>query len=135
MVFCTKCGFEINEESSKFCSKCGATIIQNSEPKKSKPNLPSNKPRTNPSKKSNKKVIAISVVLSVIAVFVIVPFIMTSLDGFGDGYYLNQRQQKIASCNGDIWTDPNTGGICCFDERKYTTQYIGSDGTGKFLCT
>ena len=117
MVFCTKCGFEINEESSKFCSKCGATITQNSEPKESKPNLPSNKPRTNPSKKSNKKVIAISVVLSVIAVFVIVPFITTSLGGFGDAYHQNQFQQKKASCNDNIWTDADTGRVCCFDER------------------
>jgi uncharacterized membrane protein YvbJ len=30
MGFCTKCGFEIIEESSKFCSKCGANVFQKS---------------------------------------------------------------------------------------------------------
>jgi uncharacterized membrane protein YvbJ len=30
-MFCTSCGFEIIEESSKFCSKCGTTIIPTSE--------------------------------------------------------------------------------------------------------
>jgi len=117
MVFCTKCGFEIIEESSKFCSKCGATILPNSESKESKPNRPSSKPNSGTSKRNNKKVIAISVVLSLIAVFVIVPFITTSLDGFGDAYHGNQLQQKKASCNDNIWTDADTGRVCCFDER------------------
>ncbi len=130
MVFCTKCGSEIFDDSSKFCSKCGTTIIQNSE---SKPNPPSDKPNSGTSKRNNKKVIAISVVLSLIAVFVIVPFITTSLDGFGDTYHQNQFQQKKASCNDNVWTD-NRGRVCCIDEREYTTQYIGSDGTGKFMC-
>jgi hypothetical protein len=54
MVFCTKCGFEIIEESDKFCTKCGATIIQNSELKESKVNLrPDNPSTTNTSERSS----------------------------------------------------------------------------------
>ncbi len=118
MVFCVKCGFEITEELSKFCPKCGTNVFQHSKQKESKINSVSAKPTTSPSKRSNRKVIAISVILSLIAVFIIVPFITTSMGNFGDGYYANERQQKIASCNGNVYTDVN-GNFCCFDEAEY----------------
>jgi hypothetical protein len=118
MVFCVKCGFEITDESSKFCPKCGANIIKNSESKESEINSVSTKPTSSISKRSNKKVIAISVILSLIAVFIIVPFIINGIGGFGDSYNLNQDMKKHASCNNQMYTDVN-GRTCCFDEAEY----------------
>ena len=117
MVFCVKCGFEITEESAKFCPKCGTNVFQHSKTD-SKVNSVSAKPITSPSKRSNKKIIMISVILSLIAVFIIVPFITTSIGNFGDGYHLRERQDKIASCNGNVYTDVN-GNFCCFYEAEY----------------
>ena len=106
MVFCVKCGFEVTEESSKFCPKCGTNVIQNSESKESKPDsqidsVPNTSTKTS-SKGSNKKTIAIAVVLSVIAVFIIVPFIAGSIDNFPEGlrgYYSQQNKaEKEIEC-------------------------------------
>ncbi|MBL7002367.1 MAG: zinc-ribbon domain-containing protein [Nitrosopumilus sp.] len=121
MVFCVKCGFEITEESSKFCPKCGTNVFQHSKTD-SKVNSVSAKPITSPSKRSNKKIIMISVILSLIAVFIIVPFLIGSIDQFpkklGEYYREQNNERKIIECNEkqetlykDIY-----GKICCTSE-------------------
>lgn len=42
MVFCTSCGFEVTDESSKFCPKCGTTTFQDSKKTDSVANHTSN---------------------------------------------------------------------------------------------
>jgi uncharacterized membrane protein YvbJ len=107
MVFCTKCGFEVTEESSEFCPKCGTNVIKNTESKEPKTDsqidsVPNISTKT-PSKGSNKKTIAIAVVLSVITVFIIVPFIAGSIDNFPESlreYYSQQNKaEKEIECS------------------------------------
>ena len=85
MVFCTSCGFEVIDESSKFCPKCGKTVFQ-------KPNIDSqlysvSNTTINPSKRTILQIIGL-VLIAIYVIDVVGTTTVTWNEDSGKGYVI-----------------------------------------------
>jgi uncharacterized membrane protein YvbJ len=119
MGFCTHCGVELDDRSTRFCIKCGNELKF---PKK-------NTDTTNPSKKSGKKnnvwnVLAIGVII------VIGVIMLPSIIGFDEAQNENNFQKKKLECsdNNDLIYTDIFENFCCTSEK-----YIMFESNG-YVC-